>query len=135
MILDVKTRWNSLYYMVDRFLHLFKIISSILLDKPKAPDCLTAREVKNLLQPLEDFTKKISGNKYPTISTMLPLINCVNSAINQMTPITAIGKSLQKNIMNELHKHFDELEILHEIPISTLLDPRSLVGLSYVSLI
>ncbi|XP_016664355.1 uncharacterized protein LOC107885265 [Acyrthosiphon pisum] len=78
MILDVKTRWNSLYYMVDRFLNLFKIISNILLEKQKAPDCLTTREVntlkevRDLLQPLEDLTKKISGDKYPTISCMLP---------------------------------------------------------------
>lgn len=95
--------------MVNRFLNLFKIISNILLEKQKAPDCLntrevnTLKEVKNLLQPLEDFTRKISGDKYPTISCMLPLIKFVNSAINQMTPTTTVGKSLRSNILGHTH--------------------------------
>lgn len=130
MILDVKTRWNSLYYMVERFLKLFKIISNILLDKPKAPDFLntrevtTLKEVRNLLQPLEDLTRKISGDKYPTISCMLPLIKCVTSAVNQITPTTTIGISLHSNILKELNIHFVDLEIFNDIPISTILDPR-----------
>lgn len=130
MILDVKTRWNSLYYMVDRFLNLFKIISNILLEKQKAPDCLntrevnTLKEVKNLLQPLEDLTRKISGDKYPTISCMLPLIKFVNSAINQMTPTTTVGKSLRSNILGHTYTHFNEIELFNDVPISTILDPR-----------
>ncbi|KAF0713571.1 zinc finger BED domain-containing protein 4-like [Aphis craccivora] len=129
MILDVKTRWNSLYYMVDRFLNLFKIISNILLEKQKAPDCLntrevnTLKEVKHLLQPLEDLTKKISGDKYPTISCMLPLIKCVTSAINQITPTSTVGISLRSNILGQIHKHFNVLELFN-VPISTILDPR-----------
>lgn len=78
IILDVKTRWNSMYYMVDRFLSYFYNIS---LEKQKAPDCLntrevnTLKEVKHLLQPLEDLTKKISGDKYPTYYKLYVTIN------------------------------------------------------------
>jgi len=80
------------------------------LEKQKAPDCLntrkvnTLKEVKNLLQPLEDLTKKISGDKYPTISCMLPLIKCVNSAINQMTPTTTWeNHHVQTSLVNYTH--------------------------------
>ncbi|KAF0762274.1 zinc finger BED domain-containing protein 4-like [Aphis craccivora] len=86
LILDVKTRLNSLYYMLERFLHLYRIISSILLERSGAPDMITTRElqvfeeVKLLMQPLEDLTNKISGEKFAIISTILPLINCTTNA-------------------------------------------------------
>lgn len=111
-------------------LNLFTIISNILLDKPKAPNFLNTREittfkeVRNVLQPLKDLTRKISGDKYPTISCMLPLITCVTSAINQISPTTTTGISLHSNILKELNINFVDLEIFNDIPISTILDPR-----------
>ncbi|XP_050527498.1 zinc finger BED domain-containing protein 4-like isoform X2 [Daktulosphaira vitifoliae] len=130
LILDIKTRWNSLYYMIDRFLHLYRVVSSILLERPNAPDLITTREilivkeVKNLMQPLEDLTKKISGEKYTTISTILPLINCINSAVNNCQTTSLIGIELKKNILFELDKRFKNLEIFNDFPLATLLDPR-----------
>ncbi|CAI6359015.1 unnamed protein product [Macrosiphum euphorbiae] len=45
-----------------------------------------------------------------------------------MTPTTTvgIGISLRSNILEQLHKHFNELELFNDVPISTILDPRNL---------
>jgi len=36
------------------------------------------------MQPLEDLTKKVSGDKFTIMSNILPLVNCVTSAINNI---------------------------------------------------
>ncbi|XP_050528109.1 zinc finger BED domain-containing protein 4-like [Daktulosphaira vitifoliae] len=76
------------------------------------------------MQPLEDLTKKISGEKYTTISTILPLINCINSAVNNCQTTFLIGIELKKKILFELDKRFKNLEIFNDFPLATLLDPR-----------
>lgn len=132
MVLDVKTRWNSLYFMLDRFLILYRIISSILIEKPNAPDLITSselnilKEVRNLMHPLEDLTKKLSGDKYAIICTILPLVNCVTNATGNFSPTTSIGFHLQKLLLLKLNKRFKDLEIFNDFPLATLLDPRYL---------
>lgn len=96
LVLDVKTRWNSLLYMIERFLNIFRIISVIILDKSTAPDFVTAhelntiREIKMLLQPFEDLTKKVSDDKFSIMSSILPLVNCVTATVNNSVPVTDI---------------------------------------------
>lgn len=130
MVLDVKTRWNSLFYMLERFLCLFKTISIILLDKTSAPPVINATELSQLkeililLQPLENLTKKISGDTYVTISTILPLVNCVRNATENIVVISLVGKELKMNLCQEIHRRFENLEVFNDFPISTLLDPR-----------
>jgi len=116
--------------MLERFLLIFRIISVIILDKSTAPDFVTAhelntiREIKTLLQPLEDLTKKVSGDKFTIMSSILPLVNCVTSAINNSVPVTDIGVEFKRNILYEMNKRFKDLEIFYNFPLSTLLDPR-----------
>lgn len=139
MVLDVKTRWNSLYYMVERFLVLYKTLAPILLENPKAPNNILTRdlqdlkECKDLLRPLEDLTKKLSGQKYAVLSTILPLINCVRDATFHIAVTSSIGIDLKKNILTELHVRFNNLEIFHDFPIATLLDPRSVIHKTFYS--
>ncbi|XP_070527717.1 E3 SUMO-protein ligase ZBED1-like [Cardiocondyla obscurior] len=75
LILDVKTRWNSTFYMLKKYIELANIVHGILLEnKIKAPKILTALEVKtakeylSILKPAEYVTKDISGEKYVTLS-------------------------------------------------------------------
>lgn len=116
--------------MLERFLLIFRIISVIILDKSTAPDFVTAqelntiREIKTLLQPLEDLTRKVSGDKFSIMSSILPLVNCVTSAINNSVPVTDIGVEFKRNILFEMNKRFKDLEIFYNFPLSTLLDPR-----------
>jgi len=87
---------------------------------------LILKEIRDLMHPLEDLTKKISGDKYAIISTILPLVNCVHRATSNFQTITSIGIDLQKLIIYELDKRFKDLEIFYDFPLATLLDPRYL---------
>jgi len=64
LILDVPTLWNSVYYMVDRFIDMIKLINSLLLNNCLAPPILNAieidilRQLLNLLKPLEFVTRE-----------------------------------------------------------------------------
>ncbi|CAH1106559.1 unnamed protein product [Psylliodes chrysocephalus] len=105
MILDVKTRWNSTYYMLNRFLELAPQISSIILLNAEAPVMLSGgeleqlKEIRRLLYPLEQMTIEISGQKYVTVSKIIPMAACLFERYeNETQNLTyEIGKIIKRN--------------------------------------
>lgn len=83
LIQSVCTRWNSVYYQLERFVDLSETIAPILLKYPKSPTMLTAQQLEviidliNILKPLETITKEISGEDYVTASKIIPIVSCL----------------------------------------------------------
>jgi len=48
LILDVVTRWNSVYYMCKRFLELKEVVNQIVLKHINAPPMLNGQEIENI---------------------------------------------------------------------------------------
>ncbi|KAJ8915340.1 hypothetical protein NQ315_008226 [Exocentrus adspersus] len=83
LIQSVPTRWNSTFFMLERFVKLYHYIAPILLKNPKSPTMVNAtdmelvEEVLQILAPIAQVSKEICGEKYLT-STCTHLINNIN---------------------------------------------------------
>jgi len=71
---SVPTRWNSMYYMLERFTKLYEYVAPILLKCPKALPMIDAselvliKEILTLLSPIETVSKAICSESYLTSS-------------------------------------------------------------------
>ena len=82
--LDVKTRWNSTYDMINRALQLKQPLS-LLMDELcqenndffslDNSDWEIFSEISLLLKPFKQVTERVSGQQYATFNTVLPLFN------------------------------------------------------------
>lgn len=77
---DVSTRWNSSLTMIERLLKIKIPLTASMSSLPRAPNCLNASEWEiisdciKILKPFENITSELSGENYPTLSLVIPLI-------------------------------------------------------------
>lgn len=134
LILDVATRWNSTYYMLQRFLEMVSTISQLAIEDMSAPEMPTNRElidIKNillLLQPFEYVTREASGEKYTTLSTIIPMVNILIKQLEKITISESDSASrieeAKKAVIREVQKRFEHIENNLNMAVATILDPR-----------
>lgn len=130
LIQSVPTRWNSIY-MVQRFLELRSIINDIIFRHATAPPMLSGSEISIassvllILRPLEVATKEISGDKYCTISKIIPLVRCIFSKITSAGVVgEPVAREVQKLALQEITKRMGSIEHVTPLAIANILDPR-----------
>lgn len=130
VIQDVATRWNSQYYMMSRLLELKIPLSAAIVAISNPPNNLLNEEwtviedVVKILKPVEQATQTISAEKYPTLSSTIPLISSMKDLIRRKNPISEAGKKLQKRLLSVLEKRLGILDLNKTACKSTFLDPR-----------
>lgn len=130
LIQDVSTRWNSTFYMVERFLHLRSTINQIVNCHTSAPPMITAKgieeltEIFEILRPIEVATKEICGEDYVTSSKVIPIIRMLNLKMNNIKTNSSLGQDLKQSIISEISKRLLPSEHVQILAVSTLLDPR-----------
>ncbi|XP_072400601.1 E3 SUMO-protein ligase ZBED1-like [Diabrotica undecimpunctata] len=130
LIQDMSTRWNSTYYMIQRFLELKNSVSDILIRHKTAPAMLTGLELNmvssllNILRPLEAATKEISVDKYCSSSKVIPLVHFMISKLKALSIDEPLVLDVQKLILKEISKRIGGIEQVSSLAISTILDPR-----------
>ncbi|CAD6216230.1 GSCOCG00011302001-RA-CDS [Cotesia congregata] len=137
LIQEVRTRWNSCYEMVDRFINLAEHVNCALLkvhrdksSRSKPPDILTGDEldalieIRDILKPLWNVTHEVSADKEVTLSKCIPLITGLKRGTDKLCPVTLIGQQMKKNLVTEIKQKFSNIESVKLYSIATLLDPR-----------
>lgn len=77
-----------------------------------------------ILGPANDLTSILSGEKYPTISLIIPLVRGIQHFLNILNPCTDVGKELRSNLCNSISKKLGKFESIKEIAIAKFLGPR-----------
>jgi len=133
LIRDVKTRWNSTYSMLESFLTNKVIITSaISLHNGNFGNLdLTDDEWKEIsifcdyLKPFFEFTVEMSGSNYPTLGTLLLLLDHLLDHIT--ITIDESKVSWVKEIAKEMKIKFDSIQekLYHSSAyLALILDPR-----------
>ncbi|XP_022823347.1 zinc finger BED domain-containing protein 1-like [Spodoptera litura] len=130
LIQEVPTRWNSSYYMIERFLELRTVVNNIIIRHKNAPPMLTASElsvlssVLQILRPIEAATKEVSGDKYCTSSKVIPLIHCLLLKVKPLKVEESLAQELQALVLKEIDKRMGAIERVTPFAVATILDPR-----------
>lgn len=132
LIQSVSTRWNSTYFMLDRFVEISESVSAVLLKFPKSPAMLSAselqlaRETIQILKPVENASREACGQTYVTASRVIPLVNFLKNKIDTLETnlTTSGGIKLRVLLLANFEKRFGKVEYTSLLAVSTILDPR-----------
>lgn len=127
LIQEVETRWNSTYYMLQRYSEEQKMITLTLGWVERSDLILTSEEnatVEILIQalkPFEQVTLEMSGEKFTSLSKVIPLqrgiLECLSSPSVKDLPIV-------RNLRHNMSSRFSFVEERTVNATSTFLDPR-----------
>lgn len=132
LIQAVSTRWNSCLDMMERFMKLSSIVAKVLASrtKNKVPDMVATSQLTilhdlvTLLGPFKIVTEDLSAEKYVTASLVIPLTNLLKQEIEQTKISTAIGLSVQNDLLKGIEDRLVPLQENLLLAKATILDPR-----------
>lgn len=143
VVLDVATRWNSTYLMLDtaiKFRKAFErmedhdpsFVSELDHETPKDDDWENAINLSNFLKAFYDATKKMSGTSYVTSNDYFEgialLYRYLKDAVNASDPKLQTMGLKMKEKFDKYYGSLDKVNIM--VLIAVVLDPRA--KLNYV---
>lgn len=131
LILDVQTRWNSTFYMVERFIIMVPFITRLIVQDANGPEMLSGKEIADLkqlqilLRPFEFVTKQASGDNYCTLSSVIPMVNILITELKSVkVDESSALYDIKVSLLKDIQERFSKVEDNNNMAISTILDPR-----------
>ncbi|KAF6200765.1 hypothetical protein GE061_005210 [Apolygus lucorum] len=134
VINSVPTRWNSVFYMIRRFLELetpLKMASALIdiqLPVLTPDEWHSVRSLCVILKPIEEMTQMLSKQSYPPAASVIVMINGLLELLadfrkkDELSPVHAVLEILQAEILRE--DRFGHIESSGTLSTCTFLDPR-----------
>ena len=128
---DVKTRWGSVFDMINRIMEQQEPIRIVLANDrrtahlaPTWQDMDVLESVVAVLSPLREFTDLLASQKKVTVSAILPLLHHIQDTILANKPGESnLTKEIKPRIKSDLESRYSE-EIILFLRVCTFLDPH-----------
>ncbi|KAM7301017.1 hypothetical protein ISCGN_016582 [Ixodes scapularis] len=78
--------------------------------------------VVQVLQPLEQATAELSGDSYPTLSQVIPLLECTKVVLSRHS--TDEAGSVASSLIQSIKTRFPDGKMCRLLALSMLVDPR-----------
>ncbi|CAB3240809.1 unnamed protein product [Arctia plantaginis] len=133
LINSVPTRWNSIYFMIERFVNLQDSIRAttpnVDVDLPilLIEEWTALRQLCKVLKPFEEATKELSVEKYVSASKAIAVINGLKDVLLEVKQKPAYYDSIKsfiECIEEQLEMKFKGIELNESLALCTILDPR-----------
>ncbi|XP_056880575.1 uncharacterized protein LOC130529985 [Takifugu flavidus] len=132
LIIEVDTRWNSTYEMLQRFYEQRDAVVAALTTLPIDFDLLTANdfecasECMKILSPFHAATVELSHEKRVSGSKIIPLIKMLNHALSELMAQNSnkMAKDLGINLNRIMNDKLGGIKTTSIFSLSSLLDPR-----------
>ena len=140
--LDVCTRWNSTYLMLESALKYKRVFTSLALSDKNYKHCPSIDEWKRgeiicvFLKPFYDMTNLISGTSYPTSNLYFGQVWKIEKfLLDNVNNEDGLIKEMTCNMKKKFDKYWSEYSIL--LAMAAVFDPRlklTMLAFSYQSM-
>ncbi|KAL1442395.1 hypothetical protein MTO96_046433 [Rhipicephalus appendiculatus] len=130
LIQDVDTRWNSEHAMLSRYVEPRDAVSLEIATSETSVSCRSPSEwnvaasLVQILQPIEDATTYLSGQKYGTMSSVIPFLYGTEQILKRYTSIGNEAALFAENLLKSVKSRFPLYADRKELMLATLCDPR-----------
>ncbi len=125
---DVKTRWNSTYYMIQSILEQKRTLCAFAADH-ELPAVLTANhwalleKTMIVLSPFEELTRTISSSSSSTVD-VISTVSVLKHLLSQERDTDTGIKTMKSTLLQAVNTRFGYIEDEPLYSVATLLDPR-----------
>lgn len=127
---DVETRWNSVTIMFERLIVNRRPLTMAMAELPNSPEPLShddwaiMEDSFQLLQVFIQATEQLSGEKYPTLAMVIPIVRGIQFNINMCSPGNEFGNIFKNCLSENVRTRFGFIEGNKLASAATFIDPR-----------